>query len=53
MLVILITAEECDVWMRTHWIEAKALQQLLPDEALRIAMRGADNDDKAANSQGM
>jgi hypothetical protein len=47
MPVILTTDEERNVWITRRGMR-KALQRRLPDEALRIVMRGADKEDRAA-----
>ena len=48
MPVILTTQDECDLWMRAEWDEAKELQRSLPDESLEIVARGTKKDARTA-----
>jgi hypothetical protein len=43
-VVVLTTDEEREAWMRAE----KMLERSLQDDAMKIVMRGADKEDKAA-----
>ncbi|KTR07046.1 hypothetical protein NS365_05205 [Aureimonas ureilytica] len=44
MPVILTEPDEFEIWLRSDWKDASALQRPLPDDALRIVARGQRND---------
>jgi hypothetical protein len=47
-ITILASAEERDVWLRGSLKRLGFFPRRLPDDALKIVMRGADKEDNAA-----
>ena len=48
MPVVLTTPEEIDLWLHADAPKALELQRPLPDDALKIMMRGEDKEERAA-----
>jgi putative SOS response-associated peptidase YedK len=48
MPIILTTEEERDVWSARRGARQKALRRKLPDDVIRVLMRGEGKEDKVA-----